>query len=184
MNISEKIRSERKKAGLSQEALGVRLSVSRQAITKWENGTTLPEPDKLVLLSECFGVTTDYLLKDYINEPISVAPVYFAAKRKISLLLKFGIPMFSFFILTWITIHLLSVIFAVDVLDWDGTVITRFWGFLDIHGLLSEYLTITLIGALGLLLILINICRDKKDQLKKFILCGLKTKRSTKTDDS
>lgn len=64
MKLPEKIQRERKKMGLSQEKLAEKIGVSRQAITKWENGLASPELEKIVSLSECFKVSTDYLLKD------------------------------------------------------------------------------------------------------------------------
>lgn len=48
---------------MSQEQLAERVAVSRQAVSKWELGESAPELEKVVLLSELFGVTTDYLLK-------------------------------------------------------------------------------------------------------------------------
>jgi transcriptional regulator with XRE-family HTH domain len=62
MELKEKILYCRKKAGLSQEALAERLGVSRQAISKWETGDAVPEINKLLLLANAFGVTTDWLL--------------------------------------------------------------------------------------------------------------------------
>lgn len=62
--LSEKIYTLRKKCGLSQEQLAEQLGVSRQAVSKWESGTALPEIDKLILLSEYFNVSIDYLVKD------------------------------------------------------------------------------------------------------------------------
>lgn len=62
MKLNEKILYYRKKSGLSQEALAARLGVSRQAVSKWEVGDTVPELDKLVALAKSFGVTTDELL--------------------------------------------------------------------------------------------------------------------------
>ena len=63
MNISDRIRELRKKNGLSQEELADRLGVSRQAISKWESEGSLPDIDKVIRLSECFEVSTDYILK-------------------------------------------------------------------------------------------------------------------------
>lgn len=63
MELSEKIQSLRKKQGMSQEALAEKLNVSRQAVSKWELGVSVPDVDKIVLMSNLFGVTTDYLLK-------------------------------------------------------------------------------------------------------------------------
>lgn len=62
MKLGEKIYNCRKKAGLSQEALAEKLGVSRQSVSKWENGDAAPELEKLLLLAQTFGVTTDYLL--------------------------------------------------------------------------------------------------------------------------
>ena len=64
MKLQEKILYCRKKAGLSQEALAERLGVSRQAISKWETGDAVPEINKLLLLANVFGVTTDWLLSE------------------------------------------------------------------------------------------------------------------------
>lgn len=62
MKLGEKISTLRRKQGLSQEELAVRLNVTRQAVSKWETGTSVPELETLVALAKIFGVTTDYLL--------------------------------------------------------------------------------------------------------------------------
>ena len=62
MKLNEKILYYRKRAGLSQEALAAKVGVSRQAVSKWELGDTVPELEKLVALAKAFGVTTDELL--------------------------------------------------------------------------------------------------------------------------
>lgn len=67
MEFSERLMILRKQAGLSQEQLADRLGVTRQSVSKWESGTALPELVKLISLSEIFGVSLDYLVKDYIG---------------------------------------------------------------------------------------------------------------------
>ena len=62
MTLGEQIQTCRKKAGLSQEALAEILGVSRQAVSKWELDSALPELDKVVAMAKLFGVTTDQLL--------------------------------------------------------------------------------------------------------------------------
>ena len=62
--LSEKIYTLRRKSGLSQEQLAEIIGVSRQAISKWEGGLSVPESEKLIAISEYFNVTLDYLLKD------------------------------------------------------------------------------------------------------------------------
>ena len=71
MTFSEKLMDLRRKAGLSQEQLADRLGVTRQSVSKWESGTAMPELVKLISLSELFGVSMDYLVKDYLEEPES-----------------------------------------------------------------------------------------------------------------
>ena len=63
MTIADRIQSLRKTKGISQEKLADQIGVSRQAISKWESEQSFPEIDKIILLSDYFGVTTDYLLK-------------------------------------------------------------------------------------------------------------------------
>lgn len=67
MNFAEKILNLRTEYGYSQETLAEKLNVSRQAVSKWESGATLPETDKVIALSDFFGVSTDYLLKDNVQ---------------------------------------------------------------------------------------------------------------------
>ena len=64
MKLSEKIKSLRKGAGLSQEEFGARLNVSRQAITKWESGEGLPDIGNLLVLSRMFKISVDDLLSE------------------------------------------------------------------------------------------------------------------------
>ena len=64
MKLGQKIAELRKKSGLFQEALAEKMNVSRQAVSKWESNQSIPDIEKIVDLSELFGVTTDYLLKN------------------------------------------------------------------------------------------------------------------------
>ena len=70
--LSERIYKFRRKSGLSQEQLAEKIGVSRQAISKWESGTSTPELEKLLALSDCFSITLDELVKD---ETASEAPL-------------------------------------------------------------------------------------------------------------
>ena len=66
--LGEKIMQLRQKQGLSQEAFGEKLGVSRQAVSKWETGQAAPDIDKIIAMSEIFEVSTDYLLKGVEEE--------------------------------------------------------------------------------------------------------------------
>ncbi len=91
MALPEKLYTLRKKSGLSQEQLAEALNVSRQAISKWEGGSTMPESDKLLALSNYFGVSLDYLLKDGApNAAPAEAQEEHRTMRLLSLILCFG----------------------------------------------------------------------------------------------
>lgn len=68
MILADKIIRLRKKNGWSQEELADKMNVSRQAVSKWESAQTIPDLEKILQLGTLFGVTTDYLLKDEIEE--------------------------------------------------------------------------------------------------------------------
>ncbi len=106
MILADKIIRMRKKNGWSQEELAEKLNVSRQAVSKWESAQSIPELEKILILGEIFGVTTDYLLKDEIeNEEftnddsssgikrvtMSEALEYIEHRKKASLLIALGV---------------------------------------------------------------------------------------------
>lgn len=68
MIFADKLILLRKKAGWSQEELAEQMNVTRQSVSKWEGAQSVPDLDKMIRLSELFGVSTDYLLKDEIEE--------------------------------------------------------------------------------------------------------------------
>ena len=68
MILADKIIEERKKNGWSQEELAEKLDVSRQSVSKWEGAQSTPDLQKILKMSELFGVSTDYLLKDEIEK--------------------------------------------------------------------------------------------------------------------
>ena len=68
MNLAQRIQSLRKQKGLSQENLAHELGVSRQAVSKWESEQAYPDLDKIILISDYFHVSSDYLLKGTLAE--------------------------------------------------------------------------------------------------------------------
>ena len=72
MNLSEKIYELRKSNGMSQEQLSEMIGVSRQSISKWESGESIPEIERLIELSKVFDVSTDYLLKPSGVDELSI----------------------------------------------------------------------------------------------------------------
>ncbi len=68
MTLQERIKEQRKKSGLSQEKVAELMGVSRQAVTKWENGQSAPTTENLFKLAEIFGTTVDFLLNHEESE--------------------------------------------------------------------------------------------------------------------
>lgn len=112
MNLSVKIQELRKKKGLSQEQLADELGVSRQAVSKWESGQSAPEIDKIVLLSNFFGVTTDYILKDDV-ESENKNVIKKRMSPKVFAMLVIGVLFGLLFIVTFIYTFLIERPFMV-----------------------------------------------------------------------
>jgi transcriptional regulator with XRE-family HTH domain len=82
MNTADRIQNLRKAKGISQEELADKIGVSRQAVSKWESEQSLPDIEKIIIMSDFFEVTTDYILKGIetekqANEKVVNAHIYF-----------------------------------------------------------------------------------------------------------
>lgn len=121
MKFNEKLLDLRKKQGLSQEELGLELNVSRQTISKWEAGQSYPDFQRLVMLSDYFGMSLDELVRDLDVRDVRersltderVASLYFDAERGKELLQKCikcicyaGLFFLAFVVITFV-IHLI-----------------------------------------------------------------------------
>lgn len=92
MKLNEKIILLRKEKGYSQEDLASQLDVSRQSVSKWELGSAVPEINKIVLLSELFQVSTDYLIKDdetWDEESLDLPKIPYLSIQRVDAFLKF-----------------------------------------------------------------------------------------------
>ncbi len=85
MILADKIMYLRKKNGWSQEELAEKMQVSRQAVSKWESTQSAPDLEKILMLSKLFGVTTDYLLKDEIEDEEFTADTDHVSVKRVSL---------------------------------------------------------------------------------------------------
>lgn len=101
--IGERIQYYRKKKGLSQEELGARLHLSRQTVSLWEKGQTLPTIDNLLRLREIFGTTLDELAEERAEESLERYEMTLSAdeldrvkRRRVGRLCKATLP--SFFV--------------------------------------------------------------------------------------
>ena len=68
MIFADKLILLRKKAGWSQEELADQMNVTRQSVSKWEGAQSVPDLEKMIRLSKLFGVSTDYLMKEKVEE--------------------------------------------------------------------------------------------------------------------
>lgn len=85
MILADKIIKLRKRCGLSQEELASKLDVSRQAVSKWESAQAIPDLERILEMSRLFGVSTDYLLKDEIEDDTPEMCEEKSEKRRITL---------------------------------------------------------------------------------------------------
>lgn len=85
MIFADKLIQLRKKSGMSQEQLAQKLDVSRQAVSKWEGAQAIPDLERVVRLSQLFGVSTDYLLKDEMEQEEFTAQEETGCARRVSL---------------------------------------------------------------------------------------------------
>lgn len=85
MILADKIIKLRKQFGWSQEELAEKMNVSRQSVSKWESANSIPDLNKILQLSEIFGVSTDYLIRDEIEEATSISEDIESSVVKITL---------------------------------------------------------------------------------------------------
>lgn len=85
MILADKIIINRKKLNMTQEDLAAEINVSRQAVSKWESAQSLPEMEKIILLSDLFGVSVDYLIRDEIEDIEYLDNDYLSRPRQLSL---------------------------------------------------------------------------------------------------
>lgn len=153
MILADKIILQRKNLGMSQEELANEIGVSRQAISKWESTNTIPDLDRIVRMSEVFGVSTDYLLLDEMDEDTNSEPAiervpkvsidfarsYINHNRKASVLISSGVaililmPLLSLIIKPWESTSValwfplaVGVLFAVILFIYSGLLLSDY----------------------------------------------------------
>lgn len=82
MNLNERLIDLRKKRGLSQQEFAEKLNVTRQTVSKWESGATLPNGERLIQLSKLYGVTVEYLMNGTGEPPTLPESAQESAKPK------------------------------------------------------------------------------------------------------
>lgn len=116
MNLGERIYELRTKKGMSQGDLAEALDVSRQSISKWETGSSVPELDKLIKLSQLFGVTLDELILDKAPEEAPPPPepqiIYVEREAPRSTRKTAGVILLCFSALIWLLVSLMGDVLA------------------------------------------------------------------------
>ena len=164
MKLPEKLVTLRKQRGLSQEALAEQLGVSRQAISRWEQGSAQPDAGNLFQLSRLFQVSADCLLDDTLDQPSPPAAPPTADPLKKRRLV--GLLLAASGLLGHLVIYILSRIIAVTVSvpyhsdqmqwwSWQNDVTVHSWKyFIQVYDLelLSILFSFLLIGGITLFL--------------------------------
>jgi transcriptional regulator with XRE-family HTH domain len=176
MTFGEKLQSLRKQSGLSQERLASQLTVSRQAISKWELDSSLPDIENIIQISKLFNVSIDYLLDDDIENTDDIAIVKentIAQKSKFHnpIEMIIGIICAGIGLLGNITLLVLSTLIQVPVTKKlvmpDGSVSYygggdvlgySFWGFIENYHLIAILIIFVILLVVGTILIV----RSKK----------------------
>jgi len=110
MTLGERIKNYRQKTGLSQEQLAEKIKVSRQAITKWENDSGIPDIDNLISLSKVMGISLDELVMGAKENDISdIKRSAINQRNRISKLYLIAVIGFSIAWFCWFIILLLNV---------------------------------------------------------------------------
>ena len=179
MTFGEKLQYLRKSKGITQEQLAAQVTVSRQAISKWELGESMPDTDNVLQLSKLFGVSTDYLLNNEIESDMDIPAVIENNLKKIhcnKTLLVTGIVLSSIGVLGNLVLWVLSTIIKVHVtksiIRPDGTTMYYgggdvlgydFWTFILEHRLLAIFLILLVLLIVGIALLLIRFIKHSEN---------------------
>lgn len=125
MELSDKIITHRKANGWSQEDFAEKLNISRQAISRWENGTAMPDAQNILQISKLFNVTTDYLLNDYYENDSDIPAVKTAKEETEALFLKKK----NLHLVTSISFTIASLCWIIGMANSTHDVATALFGF-------------------------------------------------------
>lgn len=167
MVLKDKIIEQRKRAGLSQEQLADILGVTRQSVSKWELGDSVPDVEKILQMSALFAVTTDYLLKGVTPQGYAAAPQAGAPTQKLLLpWTKIGGAVLC--VLSFLGIMVLWVLSVAHPCIYNG--IDGFRGFLLSYDAVWLFIFVIVLGIAGLYLLsyerLLKWWRPYMDSLK------------------
>lgn len=175
MTLGEKLQYLRKQNGLSQEQFASKLTVSRQAVSKWELDSSLPDTENIVQISSIFGVTTDYLLKEDAQQtthepmptPLPATKAQNARTAKIMMLVG-GIGVLVFWILS--SVYPVVTSFSEGSAHGEAArtiVKTGLPAFLELHQMQLLFACCCLAFAVGIAMYFLPIIKAKRKRGKK-----------------
>lgn len=156
MTFGQKLQLIRKQNNFTQEQLAAQLYVSRQAVSKWEQDTAIPDVDKLLMISRLFDVSLDYLLKDEIENDVTAAPAgrtdniidrIINICRKYGYIAGYGLSAVSLYCFIGYVITLVSVIvFSIPPKGFTGTGGAIFG---SVYTILGFYIVLSVLGIIA-----------------------------------
>lgn len=160
MNVADRIQHLRKVSGLSQEELADKIGVSRQTISKWESEQSVPDTDKIIMISDLFNVTTDYLLKGI--EPLSAE----GTKKIETSRNGIGACLAVFSVLLFLLIIIIGSISTdrFTSVSIEGVLVSGLKLFIYSHNLTWVLVLLGVIFAFGVIIMI-----DKENKLGKFL---------------
>lgn len=173
MTFGEKLQLLRKQNGMSQEQLASQLNVSRQAISKWELNSSLPDTENLIKISDLFDTSLDYLLKDKEHN-IKETPTTTTKSKREKYVYLGGISCLLLSLISYFVVWLLSKIYPAPIVFYNS--VTEQWkvgleNFIWTHGLENFIFLTKTVFVVGILLLL------HKQILKLYTYVILKLKR-------
>lgn len=191
MTLSEKIYELRRQSGMSQEELAERLKVSRQSISRWENGSAQPDASNLSQLAKLFNVTADYLINEEYNSDTDVPIVKnteIQAKKKILKILGACITLFG--LIGNFVIYILSRFVKVPISNitynnagekiyvWDGATGYSYQYFIQEHHLLFLVILFWLLVVTGIFVAFVN--KQKVSKYAEKVKDRIKAKKTNR----
>ena len=161
MTIGEKIKTLRRKHGLTQEQLAEKLGISRQALSKWEADASIPDTENVIRLARLFDITTDHLLLDTPLAP-TAPPMSKRHPMRIVGWCAMGFAALNAFVLA-----LLNSFFPTDYLIPEGggvylVAATGFEGFIRTHRLEWLLIVIAIAFLAGIFLLYFDHCKTNR----------------------
>ncbi|XMB71867.1 helix-turn-helix domain-containing protein [Mycoplasmatota bacterium WC30] len=165
--FSEKLRELRKEQGLSQEDLANKLDISRQSVSKWELGVSMPDLDNVIKLSELFDISTDYLLKD--RKSNSDFSFYTTEKKIERIWTKYKTINLVFLTLTFAALLSLVILSVVEpIVYYNAETFKEYRGFMGYYFTYIEFKATVLVSLGVFILSLISIFLPEEKVLKLF----------------